>query len=218
MKPNQAFAAGRKRPRPLKSNVGRANTMNENQIIQTIKNDIASAKNSGSYAIDVESLINYIESIEQNLNQKNNTPSKEESLERFKALNANSLAHYNWVREQDIELFKSVILSGQSSLKAVIILHGGAAVALLAFIGHLIVNSGTRFLIAQFSPVMTCFLVGVLLGVISHGSTYFAQYSFHRKWNTFGNICNIFTIFLTTLSYLIFAYSCFLNYCILKSI
>ncbi len=105
----------------------------------------------------------------------------EAELERIRARYSGQLADYNWVKEQDMELSKSAITSGQNTLKAGMLLHGGAAVALLAFIGHLIANSSTKNSVSQFAPIMTCFLIGVLNVTVCHGITYITQYCYHHE-------------------------------------
>jgi hypothetical protein len=142
----------------------------------------------------------------------------ETELERIRAHYAGHLARYSWLKDQDIELFKSVIASGQSTLRASMLLHGGAAVALLAFIGHLVANINTRHLVGQFAPIMICFLIGVLNVVVCHGITYLTQYCYYYKRNILGHILNITSSVLSVFGYGLFAYACYISYQVLKSI
>ena len=108
--------------------------MNTKAVIETIKADINSAKDQGASAIETERLIQYLDALSNQVNEAGKNLDRDAELERIRALYANHLAHYNWLKEQDIELFKSVITSGQNTLRASMLLHGGASVALLAFI------------------------------------------------------------------------------------
>jgi|SRR3990167_9400757 len=192
--------------------------MNPKEIIDTIKADINSAKDQGVSAIETERLINYLDAFSNQVNEAGKNLDRDAELERIRAHYANHLAHYNWLKEQDIELFKSVITSGQNTLRASMLLHGGAAVALLAFIGHLVVNASTRPLVGQFAPIMTCFLIGVLNVVVCHGITYLTQYFYHHKRNIMGHILNISSSILSVFGYGLFGYACYLSYQVLKAI
>ena len=112
--------------------------MNPEKIIETIKKDVNSAKEQGASDIEIERLIQYLDALSNQVCNAGKSFDKDAELERIRAYHANHLAHYNWIKEQDIELFKSVITSGQNTLRASMLLHGGAAIALLAFIGHLV--------------------------------------------------------------------------------
>lgn len=192
--------------------------MNPKDIIKNIKADVAAAKDKGATAIEIEKLIDYLDALSNEVNGAGGNIGTEAELERIRAHYAGHLAHYNWLKDQDIELFKSVITSGQNTLRASMLLHGGAAVALLAFIGHLVVNPSTRELVGQFAPIMTCFLIGVLNVVICHGTTYVGQYCYHHKKNTLGHIFNITSSVLSIFGYGLFAYACYLSYQVLKSV
>ncbi|MBI4619198.1 MAG: hypothetical protein HY739_03385 [Desulfobacterales bacterium] len=192
--------------------------MNPKEIIETIKADINSAKEQGASAIETERLIKYLDALSNQVNEAGKNLDRNAELERIRAHYANQLAHYNWLKEQDIELFKSVITSGQNTLRASMLLHGGAAVALLAFIGHLVVNPNTKTLVSQFAPIMTCFLIGVLTVVVCHGITYLTQYCYHHQRNILGHVLNISSSVLSVFGYGLFGYACYLSYQVLKAI
>jgi hypothetical protein len=192
--------------------------MNPKDIIETIKADIISAKNNGASAIEVERLIKYLDALSNEAKEAGKNLDRDAELERIRAHYANHLAHYNWLKEQDIELFKSVILSGQNALRAGMLLHGGAAVALLAFIGHLVSNPNTKHLVGQFAPILTCFLIGVLIVVVCHGITYLTQYCYHHDKNKWGHRLNVLSSVLSAFGYGLFAYACYLSYQVLKTI
>lgn len=192
--------------------------MNPKEIIETIKADVNSAKKQGASAIETERLIQYLDALSNQASKAGKSLAKDAELERIRAHYANNLAHYNWLREQDIELFKSVVTSGQNTLRASMLLHGGAAIALLAFIGHLVTNPSTKILVNQFAPIMTCFLIGVLNVVVCHGITYVTQYCYHHKKIIWGHILNITSSVLSVFGYGLFGYACYLSYQVLKTI
>ena len=79
--------------------------------------------------------------------------------------------------QQGLETYKIINLAGQNALRAGLLLNGGAAVALLAFIGVTIANPGfDKKLLLELTNSMMCFIVGALLFSIACGITYLAVY------------------------------------------
>ena len=76
----------------------------------------------------------------------------------------------------ETENFKSVILTGQSALKSAILINGGAAVALLAFIGHVWKPDYLRTASINLVGSLQWFVFGVLSAAIAAGGTYAAQF------------------------------------------
>jgi hypothetical protein len=78
-----------------------------------------------------------------------------------------------------LETWKSVLESGQTALKTFITINGGAAVALLAFLGNLLTKAppaGTIFPVEVLSRAMLYFVGGVASGAASMGLRYFTQF------------------------------------------
>ena len=81
--------------------------------------------------------------------------------------------------ESDLESVRATISAGQNALRSAFVMNGGAAVAILAFVGHLAaVNPGH---IADFSKSMLWFVAGVGAISIASGTTYLSQW-FYSDW------------------------------------
>lgn len=184
--------------------------MDSTQTIQKIIEDIRGAEVEGARAIDTKRLISYLDSKSKEL--ENVGTVSEAQLEEYRAINAGKLAQYNWRKDVHLEMLRSVLTSGQSALRAQMLLHGGAALALLTFIGHLIVKPETQPIVIKFAPIMMCFLIGVLLSVICHGITYVGQYCYQRDLNTLGHICNLTSNVSAVCGYGLFGWACYLSY------
>lgn len=107
--------------------------MSVKQFAAQMKATIEDIKSKGTAAIYCDNLITY-------LNEVQNSPEPEPTpldIERYKADLQNWIEANKYQHEGYLELFRSVIISGQSAIKSSFLLNGGAAVALLAFIGHL---------------------------------------------------------------------------------
>ncbi len=76
-------------------------------------------------------------------------------------------------------IFQSIIQSGQAALKAAILINGGAAVTLLAFIGNLLAKSASPD--RGIGEAMLVFLGGALLGAFATAFTYLCQFLMEKN-------------------------------------
>lgn len=97
---------------------------------------------------------------------------------------------WNAINLWDMEMFKSVISAGQAALKSAILINGGAAIALLAFIGSVFTTTENRDVISMLALAMYCFVGGVLSGAVASGVVYLTQFAYARKKHLLGHILN----------------------------
>lgn len=104
--------------------------MNGKAIIEEIKKAVKDV-------ISIDALLNYLNVLDKDASgvDENTQRKHETELTVYRAENERNLAHYNAQQHQAVEIFKSVISYGTATLKSAILINGGAAVALLAFIG-----------------------------------------------------------------------------------
>jgi hypothetical protein len=82
-----------------------------------------------------------------------------------------------------LKKYETVVSSGQSALRAILTLNGGATVACLAFIGHVMetgkmpVESGRVFVGA-----MQWFIYGTFLAVLAYGTIFLTNCLSHVGW------------------------------------
>jgi len=93
------------------------------------------------------------------------------AAERHKA----ELAEYGVDAQRSFESVRAANQSGAEAIKAATLINGGAAVAMLAFIGHLASIQAEAAVIMSFAKPLRLFVVGALLGVVASGVTYFSQ-------------------------------------------
>lgn len=199
--------------------MSRANTF------EAIRKGVTGYGDKGNEVVSVDALLKYLDALEAEMGEADEmTVSKEEALEqlRFKFENQQleygwkkdfALAEYSWKKDWSLEMFKSVIAAGQNSMRAAMLMHGGAALALLAFIGNLAVNSETLSLVPGFGGILPWFLGGLLLVVSAYGTTYLAQNYFSDEGKEdVGKRWNIVSCALVILSYLAFIVGCWLGY------
>lgn len=189
--------------------------MSAKEFAAQMQKVILEIKASGTAAILCDNLIAYLGGF-----IKSPAPAVSAAeLEKFKAELQAWVEQQKGIQASRIEMFKSVIMSGQNALKTSFLLNGGAAVALLAFIGKLTDSSKT--LIPQFALPLTIFVAGVLTISMTSGFTYLSQwfYAGNKPWKIkTGLVLNIVSIVLGLSSYAIFiwgmckSYSVFMNF------
>ncbi len=123
-------------------------------------------------------------------------------------------AEFRASSESSLEMFKSVILTGQSAIKSGILINGGAAVALLAFIGKIWTESQTQITTSLLSTALVYFSVGVLLGALTSGFTYLSQLCYSNESSVSkGKMLHIFTVITGLSTYLFFGLGAWSVYC-----
>jgi len=106
--------------------------MESPQVIQKISKDIKDLKEKGCESLSIDGFEQYLKEI-----SKETTKSTDIQLAEYTAQHQANLEKYREDRAEWRELFRATISHGQSTLKLLSILNGGAAVALLAFIGKI---------------------------------------------------------------------------------
>ncbi|MEX0802462.1 MAG: hypothetical protein WD688_03970 [Candidatus Binatia bacterium] len=184
--------------------------MDSKELIEIIRTDVATTKEKGLSSIPVENLLAYLNELEKNPNHPANQLMSAAELERYKT----ELAM--WLTDRT-ELFRSVILAGQSALKSAILINGGAAVALLAFIGH-VWKPDMSSPLKELAGPLVWFVAGVLLDAMAAGLTYVSQCFYascgdsRGKLFTAGATFHVLTVLLVLASYGTFAYATCLVY------
>ena len=165
--------------------------MSAQQFAIQLKDTIKEIKRNGTAAIYCDNLIAYLDDVAKSPSQN---PTEVE-LEKYKAdLQLHIEENRNYHASQ-LEMFRSVITSGQNAIRSSFLLNGGASVALLALIGHLAQFKPDK--VAAFSGVLLPFVLGVLAMTITSGFTYLSQWLYDaespklQKWGFGFNLASI---------------------------
>src|SRR4051794_30518270 len=95
--------------------------------------------------------------------------------------------------KQDIEMFRSLVTTAKDAIKIILLINGGSAVALLAFIGHL-QTAGTTGFPQLLATAMLLYVFGVLFAAVAAAGFYFTQYTYYHKPELIGGIWRNWTI------------------------
>jgi hypothetical protein len=115
------------------------------------------------------------------------------------------VAEFEAKAESQLEMFRSVIGTGQSTLKSSLLLNGGAAIAVLGFIGQIAAHAENLSLIGRLAFPLLGFVLGTLLSALAHGAVYFAQKTYFQGSNAAGDQWNSIAITLLCSSFAFFA-------------
>lgn len=83
-----------------------------------------------------------------------------------------------------LETYKSMVSIGVESTKAMLLLNGGAVVALLAYIGQ--ADRATEHLAARLTIPVLAFVAGILFAALSFLTGYQTQYTLFNERGTLG--------------------------------
>lgn len=116
----------------------------------------------------------------------------EAKMETWRAEDQRLIIKYQAEQQGNLEMFRSVITAGQSTLKSAILINGGGAVALLAFISSLWTSTHSETATNGKTAValliaMAFYVGGTLVSAIAAAFTYLAQYAYAREYMKAGN-------------------------------
>jgi hypothetical protein len=181
--------------------------MEVHDAINEIKHALNEVHGEGNQFIHIQSLINFLESLEKDASMsiEMRKLQHKSNLEWYKAQRQFEIENYRAQVLSNAEMFKSVIQTGQGALKASFFINGGAAVALLAFIGNIWTKIQGPAVVTALISSLISFGGGVLLGAIATGTTYLGQVTYAKKWIKWGVILNIVSILIVIGAYFSFA-------------
>ncbi len=172
--------------------------MTMQKFAKQLKDTIQEIKNNGTAAIYCDNLISYLDEVSKSSSQN----LTEIDLEKYKADLQIHIEQNKSYHASQLEMFKSVITFGQNAMRSSFLMNGGAAVALLAFIGHLAVLKPEN--VASFAAALMPFVFGVLAMTMTSGFTYLSQWLYaseNKKSQKWGFGFNIVCIALGISSY-----------------
>lgn len=183
--------------------------MSVKNFAQNMRESIEQIKANGTATLFCDNIIAYLKDVESS---RATEPTPVE-MERYKAelQQANDAQKYQ--HESNLEMFRSVIAAGQGAVRTSLILNGGAAVALLAFIGHLATCGDSASCstltpkIEELALSLLLFSYGSLAATILAGCTYLSQWFYagvSKLQKRTGFCLNIFGILLGLGSYGLF--------------
>ena len=179
--------------------------MDAKQVIADIRRAVGEVKAQDDDVISVAALERYLGELEERVGKVGEIDEPQlDSQASFRAEHESNLAHYNVVQKQSLEMLRSVISYGQASLKSSILINGGAAAGLLAFIGKIWGSTITVPAVNALTISVLLFSCGVVASALGTGTTYVTQYSYMNAWNRAGIGFHIASVILVLVSFILF--------------
>lgn len=189
--------------------------MKTTDALSLLDDAIQKAAAEGVRTIELAALKQYVEQLRKwhGEDEKRGPDAEHEArMEHFRAKLTNWIEDHKRHHEWNVEMFRSVIQSGLGALRTCLLINGGAAVALLAFAGHIAGSEVAGVPMAAVAKAMGGYVAGVVAGGLASGVTYLAQWFFADDWEKTGFALNITAIVLGLGSIALFGFGSYLAY------
>jgi hypothetical protein len=177
--------------------------MNAVEAIQHVRDVLSETKKRGVDAVQIEAFDNFLEDFSKGAPTMGAEEAKRRTtvdIERWKIQNT-----------FEVEMFKAVIEAGQTALRSALLINGGAAAALLAFLGNLLTktpsaNSGT--LVSGVGFALLIFVCSLGSAGVASGFRYLSQFCYAHQngdcansWIAAGHVMNFTSVALGVASF-----------------
>lgn len=150
--------------------------MKSSEVIQMLKSSINATKKQGVEYVSISDLEAYAETLQDTAEKTpEDVAAGEAALAEYQVNLSAWVASRQQLHERQLEMLRAVITIGQSALKSALLINGGAAVALLAFVGKIWGDVESKGTLEVLSIALISFVFGVLSSAMAAGATYFSQ-------------------------------------------
>jgi hypothetical protein len=182
--------------------------MNATDLIQVIRSQLEQIKSDGGTSVTIASL----EALLSTAEHLPDAGALTVGIELAKLQQASDLAEYSAKSASALELFKSVIEAAKMTVTSLILINGGSAVTLLAFIGHLASAENPPILIASFAKPLLCFVIGVFAAAFFGGLILLTQKLYSEHWRRCGHVASWISVFIGLSSFAAFGIGSYFGY------
>ena len=155
--------------------------MNATDLIQLIRLDIEKIKSAGETSVSIANLETLLSAAESEV-EGGTSFMAAAVIKHAELLHQSNLASYSAQSASGLELFKSVIEMAKTTVTSLILINGGSAVALLAFIGHLASAENPLTPISSFAKPLLYFVAGVFAAAFFGGLILLTQKLYTERW------------------------------------
>jgi hypothetical protein len=140
--------------------------MEPQELISEFRKQLDQVEMQGGQQVQVTALRTYLAALEKDANA---------SQEHRKREHEGMLAHYAAQNQHSIEMLKAVLEAGKSALQSLLVINGGAVIALLGVFSSLAGKDGGATLARYLSLPLLQFGLGVLVAALGFAFRYFSQ-------------------------------------------
>jgi hypothetical protein len=169
--------------------------MRTDELISELNNQIQDAKSRGLSQVSLKSLEALVSELQQ-LHESGAGRADlgdEFVLEQYKAGLAFNLAQNQSQIDLAFERMRTTNVAGDAAIRTLVLINGGAAIALLAFLGHVVAQTGGTFSGEMLAQSMALFVGGVAMAGLAAGLKFLTMLlsSWNEKVATRINVATI---------------------------
>jgi hypothetical protein len=178
--------------------------MESQELIDAFRKQLDQVEAQGGAQVQVSALRAYLAALEKDA---------EASQEYRKQKHEGMLAHYVAKSQHSIEMLKAVLETGKSALHSLLIINGGAVIALLGVLSNLAGKPGGTLLAKYLALPLIQFGIGVLCGALGFAFRYFSQACYAAsvgekdKFEVWGDRFRYIAILLALAGYMLFGFA-----------
>jgi len=140
--------------------------MESKELIDAFRRQLDLVESQGNQQVQVPALRRYLDALDRD---------SAEAKEYRDRRHAGMLAHHAAKNQHSIEMLKAVLEAGKSALQALLIINGGAVVALLGVMSNLVGKNDGAGLARYLALPLLQFGIGVLMGAAGFAFRYLSQ-------------------------------------------
>lgn len=149
--------------------------METQEVVAAFRKQLDQVEAQGGQQVQVLALRAYLDALEKDAGATQEYRNRE---------HAGMLAQFAAKNEYNIEMLKAVLEAGKSALHALLIINGGAVVALLGVMSNLAGKDSGALLARYLALPLLQFGIGVLVGAVGFALRYFSQACYAESANT----------------------------------
>lgn len=184
------------------------------EVLKIIRQAVQDVKNNKQDVVSSDALLKYLDALARDV-EVTNEPTKrhiEADLAVFRAEHERNIAQYQAQETRAVELFRSVITYGSAAMKSSLLINGGAAVAILAFIGNIWTKETGLEAVKSLTTAILLFSFGVLAAALGTAGSYFSQYCYAEPFPRAGIVFHTLTVMFVLGSFALFGFGSYEAY------
>lgn len=173
-------------------------------MIKAFREQLDQVESEGNDQVRVSALRAYLSALEKDAGS---------SIEYRKQQHEGMLAHYAAKNQHSIEMLKAVLEAGKSALHYLLIINGGAVIALLGVMSNLVGKSDGATLARYLALPLLQFGIGVLSGALGFAFRYLSQTCYsepgenENRYQLCGDIFRFMAISSAIIGYTLFGFA-----------
>jgi hypothetical protein len=191
--------------------------MKSTEVVEVLRGAVANTKAAGVKQVSIADLEAFSARLVETVAR---TPADaaagDAAMEAYRAELSAWVSSRQQDHEHNLEMLRATITTGQSALKSALLINGGAAAALLAFIGSAWSSNTIAEALPDISAALLLYVFGVLAAAVAAGATYLSQAGYGNEFGKasrcVGYIGHVLAVVGVLASYILFGWASWLAY------